>query len=226
MATVNLITGVDKISGRVGNMVHYVSNGKQCVRTLAQRIFDPHTDKQFMVRSRMSFLSGLAVKFEPAIRVGFRACCEGLNFYNRFMRCNYRYAKAELTQTPEEKRAATCTADMPQLLCAQGNLPAQHLEVFYERLTHSLRVEHVPDTYPAERAECYLVLFQDNLPRVLLINMGEATQLGEFELPLPEMMDPMEMSVYTFCASVESEKCSTSVYVPLKIKSDEHREAI
>lgn len=56
------------LSGRLGNLVYYKSNGQSCVRSLPSTYKDKKSDKQIINRERIKGIGSLFQIFRPALR--------------------------------------------------------------------------------------------------------------------------------------------------------------
>lgn len=75
---------------KLGNVVGYRVKGEQILRAKASHVANPRTQKQVLVRARLSFISELGKMLMAAVNIGLQGACEGMQSpRNVFSKLNY-----------------------------------------------------------------------------------------------------------------------------------------
>lgn len=118
MAVSNAFRG--KATGRVGNDVYYIRNGKQIIRELPAEVKNPRTEAQMQQRVKWANIVNLYRAFGGTLKDGFETKREGQSDFNRFMSLNLQMPGQFLTKAQAELGAAI----VAPYWITQGSLPS------------------------------------------------------------------------------------------------------
>ena len=86
--------GINKIVGKVGNVIYYELNGKTCVRSFPSTYRDKKSEKQLHHRQRFATVGKLYVLFHSAIR--FDVAEKNQNQTSTFFKLNWEHVTVEM----------------------------------------------------------------------------------------------------------------------------------
>ena len=117
MATGNGI--LRRLSGKVGDLVYRVNNGRQVVSAYNPQVRNPRTEAQMVQRTKWLNVLGMYKAFAPYLREAFENKRDGQSDYNRFMSINLQAEPVYLTRSQFDTGGAV----VAPYLISQGSLP-------------------------------------------------------------------------------------------------------
>lgn len=199
------ITGF--VTGRVGDMVFYVLNGKQVVRTMGKSAKAP-TEKQLTARMQMTVASGFLKHIVEYLNVGFGPDVVGLeNAFNAAVRYNRKDALSGVY--PD------VVLDYSKVLVSKGDLPAAD-GVVVELLNDGLHFAwsnpaELP--YPRGNDQVMLLAYLPSSGSAIYLLEAASREEGTALLPVPSDVLGTQMEVYLSFVSADRKSVSNSVYL-------------
>lgn len=109
-----------KATGRVGNDVYYIRNGRQIIRELPAKVANPRTEGQMAQRTKWANIVNLYRAFNGTLKEGFETKKEGQSDFNRFMSMNLQMPGQYLTKQVAELGGCV----VAPYWISQGSLPS------------------------------------------------------------------------------------------------------
>lgn len=107
------------ISGRIGNLIYYVVDGKQYVR-LDVKANDPKTMKQLMNRAKMRQWNQFLKSYKSALTAGYPV--KGPELFDRKEAARYHMEHAFEVSFDEEKHEASCQLIPEKVRLSRGKI--------------------------------------------------------------------------------------------------------
>ncbi|MBR6844230.1 MAG: hypothetical protein IKM79_03915 [Bacteroidales bacterium] len=200
--------------GKIGNVVTYITRGKNIVRIYTDTVGNPRTDKQQIVRARFSKLTKLGSDFTSALSIGFSYLAKQRRNFpgNNFITGNWEAVSAS---SPDE-----VTVNYAELKVAQGPLP----EVTFgavdwgseEHLTIAVTFDgNVGTPRTDSDDEVYIFAYVPELGQGLLSSPA-VRSAGEISLTVPAGWNGMTAHLWGFAVGKGSNnngQVSDSAYV-------------
>ena len=194
----------------MGNFTVYSLNGMTIVRSKAFNFKDPKTEKQLIMRARMSQLAKTYRTFSSILCLGFPENSVGKSPQNMLVSANFSTAFEMVDEKP--------VISYPQLQVAKGSLPeAKVLQAF-------VGVEGITLRYDADLSPNDIDA-TDEMIACALLKTGElliARQFRGYEaigtilLKYPALQAENVACCYVFTRSGDGKKASNSVFVEVK----------
>lgn len=115
---------IRKVSGKVGDLVYRVSNGKQMVSAYNPAVKNPRTSSQMMQRTKWLNVMAMYKVMKPYLKDAFENKPSGQSDYNRFVGINLQAAPVYITRQQLDNGGAIVAPYM----IAQGSLQPVAME--------------------------------------------------------------------------------------------------
>jgi len=204
----NPLTGAMKKS--MANFTTYTLNGMNIVRSKPFKVNDAKSEKQLIMRARMTLFAALYQKLSPVINMGFPERDVRHTPQNMFVSVNFKTAFV-ITDT-------VAVISYPLMLIAKGSLPpvtiteattdAEGITLNYDAraLTPDLNADD-------EIIACALLKTDSLLKTLQFIGYGP---VGTIRLNSPDLQAEDVVCCYVFVRKRDKEKASDSVFVEVK----------
>jgi len=113
------------ISGRVGNLIYYVRDGKQYVR-IAKAPNDPKTEKQLRHRAKVRDSGKFFKQFDKVIKLGYQSYGPPLRIFNQVVK--YHLANAMEETAPVGKAKYSFRVVPEKVVLAEGNIHSPQID--------------------------------------------------------------------------------------------------
>lgn len=104
-----------KLSGRIGNLIHYTRNGVDCVRSVPAHYHDANTPEQQLNRKKISLSGKFLRSFRNTLKIGFQGT-EMDNYFNE--------PNAWLINNCFIAEGSELSIDFSKVKMARGTIPA------------------------------------------------------------------------------------------------------
>lgn len=195
------------MTGRVGDMVFYVLNGKQVVRMVGKSAKAP-TEKQLTARMQMAVVSGFLKHLVEYLNVGFGPdVIDDENAYNAAMRYNRKHALSGVY--PD------IFLDYSKVLVSKGDLPGAAgavVELLSDGL-HFTWTNPAELPYPRGNDQVMLLAYFPSLNSAIYLLEAGSREEGVALLPVPSDLLAEHMEVYMSFAAADRKSVSDSIYL-------------
>ena len=194
----------------MGNFTVYSYQGMNIVRSKPFKVRDAKSEKQLIMRARMTLFAGLYHKFSSILALGFPEREVNTSSQNMFVSANFKTAFVMADNTP--------VISYPLLLLANGSLPrvtipqatadAAGITMHYDA------VALLPDVTAGDEIIACAALTTGEL--LITRQFIGHELLGTLQLKYPTLQVEQVECCYAFVRSGDGEKASESVYVEVK----------
>jgi hypothetical protein len=195
----------------MGNFTMYTYYDKNIVRLKAFKIKDPKTEKQLIMRARMTLMAEMYKAFRSIIALGFPENSYAKSPQNMFVSVNFNSAFVMIENVP--------AISYTQLLLSKGSLPAVKVA---EAITGAdgitLRYDahaFLPDVISTDEIIACARLITGGL--LIARQFTGIEPIGTILLKYPALQAEDVACCYIFVRSGDGKKTSDSVYVPIDI---------
>ncbi|HMI05743.1 MAG TPA: DUF6266 family protein [Pedobacter sp.] len=195
------------VTGRVGDMVFYVLNGKQVVRMVGKSV-KPPTGKQLTARMQMTMVAGFLKHLVEYLNVGFGPdVVDDENAYNAAMRYNRKNALSGVY--PD------VVLDYSKVLVSKGDLPGAAgavVELLDDGL-HFVWSNPSDIPYPRGNDQVMLLAYFPALASAIYLLEAASREEGSAFLPVPGDLLAEHMEVYLSFVAADRKSVSDSIYL-------------
>lgn len=112
------------VSGKIGNQIYYVQEGRQCSRAVSSKPTKPATSNQARYREKMTVTSKFLNNFKSVIKVGWHDPDSKRKYYSNSM--SYHLCNALVELKDEDNKSQTLPdhfqIDLSKVLLSSGNI--------------------------------------------------------------------------------------------------------
>ena len=209
------------VSGKIGNQIYYVQEGRQCSRAVSAKPTKPATANQVRYREKMTVTSKFLSSFISVIKVGWHDPDSKRKYYSNSMSYHLQHALVELTVEDNKGKSPVnhYQIDMPKVLLSSGNIESPNI-LSAERKENQLHLTWGTTLGPiTNRLDDILAIVAYEPGRICesFISAGTRTT-GTASVKLPSHMKG-KLHVWTFYwnhtkqKAMKNELASDSVYL-------------
>lgn len=201
-------------SGKIGNVVTYITRGKNIVRIYTDSIVNPRTDKQQEIRARFGALSKLGSSFLDAVNIGYayRAGQRKNTPDNNFVSGNWEAVSVSA--------GGLVTVNYSEVVVAEGPLTGVSFGTVDwgsdEHLTIAVQFDgNVGSPRTTEDDEVYIFAYVPDLEQGLL-SMASTRSTGTVSIAAPNSWNGMTAHLWGFTVGMGAKnngRPSDSVYI-------------
>lgn len=207
-------SSLGSFSGKIGNVVTYVTRGKNIVRIYTDNVANPQTNKQKLVRARFAALGKLSGDFLSAIELGYSyRAKQHRNFpLNNFFTANWDAVSASSPDDVTIDYSSLTVADGPIGKVAFGNVDwgaQEHLTIVAE-FTDNTGAPHTD-----ANDDVYIFAYVPELGQGL-ISSASTRSTGSVSIVAPAAWNGMTAHLWGFAVGQGDEtagKVSDSSYI-------------
>lgn len=207
------------LSGRLGNKVYYVVDGKSCVRVYCKQK-ESNTYKQQVQRAKITAVTKFLSKFRTIFKIGYQDSNDKMSEFNQAIKFHYHNALNEISQPGGE--SPEFEIDINKVILSRGYIVKPEVidcsrDGRQINLTWDNKLGELTNRY---HDVIVMVAYTDGLKAVADFNVG-TRQVGHGAMVLPpEFLKPVHLWVFYHNAQRSNEASkdyvSDSVYLGVR----------
>lgn len=200
------------VTGKLGNTVCYMLNGKQVVRMIVKST-KPPTERQLVNRAELALVNGFLKPIKELIKIGYASLAKARKTSEYSLALGYNKKHALMGEKPNRE------IDYSKVRISQGDLRGlQDLRAIINgnllEISWATGHIHGTHTYDQVMTLVYYPSISTNVTPLALFNLcGVRREQGQMVTPLPEEMTGRTLEVYVFVVGERGKMVSNSEYL-------------
>ncbi|GAA3946668.1 hypothetical protein GO495_28605 [Chitinophaga oryziterrae] len=197
------------LQGPVGDMVWYMLNGKQIVRSRRGKSAKPPTEKQLACRKRLTMVNDFLSGFIPYVQLGFTYTAEQKGYTGYNAATAYQMKHALTGQYPDY------TIDYTKVRVSEGPMSNENINAAVTLQNNYLVFSWTADlSYQHSSDHAMLLAYAPALNEAIYTLCGAKRMDGHDVLLLPDnTWGEKVIEIYFSFVSENREQCTNSIYL-------------